>query len=256
MTEFSQRFELLANIELLKILNEQEEYQKEAIVAVKEELKKRNISDQELVELKAELEKQNSAKKKKQEKIEEIESKFKNYAKNIGNKINPIQKGIQTSERIIRFITIIFTGILIFNFYEEFGLISSFFFDWIMGWEVILYFSFILIPPIAIFLFWKRKKIGWILLSYVFSYLTVRALFMFFVILDIEANQNSLSYLNEISVVASPITFLFKVLLFGGGLFMLFNKEIRAIYKVKKYMLFIPIAVSICVYGILIFNFY
>lgn len=252
MTEFTERYKSLSNIELLKILEEQENYQKIAVETAKDELQNRKLSDQELEQAKSEILKQQLEKKKKTEKNTEREGKLKNYGKTFIETISPIQNGIQTPERIIRLITIVFGGISIYRLFKEFGMLRYIFTDSNSGWDLSLveYFFPLIILPIATYLFWKRKKTGWILLAIFLTYSAMSSLVMFF--MNLGRQPSGFANLDALFPTVSPLTYLVTLVFFCGGLWAISKKEIRDIYDLNKSTLYKVVGLTIIINGIFI----
>jgi len=252
MTEFTERYKSLSNIELLKILEKQENYQKLAVESAKNELQNRKLSDKELEQVKSEILKQQLEKKKKTEKNIKREEKLKNYGKTFIETISPIQNEIQTPERIIRLITIVFGGISIYRFFKEFGILRYLFTNSNGGWDLsmLVYFFNLIILPIATFLFWKRKKTGWILLAIYLTYSAMSSLIMFF--MNLGRQPSGFANLDTLFPTVSPLTYLVTLVFFGSSLWAISKKEIRGLYDLNKSTLFKVIVFTIIINGILI----
>jgi hypothetical protein len=252
MTEFTERYKTLSNFELLKILEEKENYKPIAVETAKTEINKRQLSEQELEKIKSKISNLQIKKNKKKEKKKEQEEKLKNYGTTFFETISPIQNGIQTPERIIRLITIVFGGISIYHLYKEFGMLRYIFTDSKGGWDLSMveYFFPLIILPIATYLFWKRKKIGWILLAIFLTYSAMSSLVMFF--MNLGRQPSGFANLDALFPTVSPIAYLATLVFFGGSLWAISKIEIRDIYDLNKTTLFKVIGLTIIVNGIFI----
>lgn len=247
MTEFTQRYKELSDIELLQILAEPERYQPLAIETAKKEMENRQLSEEKLHQLASEIQAEQHKVQKKTEKKKQREEEIKAAVSVFSNALNPIQIGIQTSEKIIGSITIIFTGFWLYKIAKEFEMIVFLFMfpDSGVKWDLHLveYFLPLLLLPIALFLFWKRKKIGWILLSVFITYSAMSVIGLFFLkafvftsgIVLSEPGFQTLSY----------ITYFINLLFFGGTLYIICSKDSREIYRITEKTMWITIGFTI-----------
>src|SRR5690606_40011391 len=182
MTEFTELYQKLSNSELLKIISESEKYNPIAVETAKTEIASRQLTEQELNQAKSKIVEKENAKKRVIEKRKEFEKKIGKNASTLFDTINPIQNGIQTPEKIIRLTILVFGGLAIYRLYQQLGMFQIIFHEGISDWDLsmIEYFFPIIILPIAVILYWKRNKIGWILLSIFLTYSAFNAVVLFF----------------------------------------------------------------------------
>lgn len=164
LNELQAFYKTLSTTELLRILHNAEQYQPQAIEATKNELSNRQLSETEIEEAKRPLFQEIERKVQQKEKI----SKAKNKVRSILDSLIP---HYDKPQKLINIITIAFTGILIYviiSQYEKlFSLASSMPYDF---YENMLYLSPFLLLAIGTIAFWKRKKMGWLLLAFFTSY--------------------------------------------------------------------------------------
>ncbi|MEI9944433.1 MAG: hypothetical protein WDN26_09480 [Chitinophagaceae bacterium] len=190
--DFSEYYKTITNTELLDILENADDYQPEAIHSANEEFANRKLSDNEINEVKETLTATKIRKEKQRQKGKEIEEKIKNAGNNVLESLNPIQSGIPSTEKIIRFIIAIFGILFLFWLLKDFGMYRAMLQDFNQyPFTTSLLFLPIVILPIALILFWKRKNIGWHLLTIFMLYTTVGILWM---LLQFFLRKNSGNY--------------------------------------------------------------
>lgn len=254
MTEFTELYKRLSNSELLKIIAESEKYNPIAIETAKKEIDSRNLSVQELNEVNINLNKQEEKKKNDIEKRKRQEEKIKKTASTLFDTINPIQNGIQTPEKIIRLTTLIFTGVAVYRIFNEFGMLKYMFTRRFGKWDLSLveYFFPLILLPIAVFLFWKRKKIGWTLLSIYLTYSSITAIGLFFI--NLERYLTGSPSLIHFRPTTPPITYIMALIFFSATLWMICKKEVRIVYNIKAKTMFLIIGLTIAVNLIFIYS--
>ncbi len=236
--DFTKTFKDYSNTDLLKIIHNPSEYQSQAVETAKTIFASRQLSEEEIEIAKAELASQQEDREVKDQKINNIENKMKNIGASLLNNVNPIQTGTASAQKLIKIISIVFFGLFIFKIYIEFGMISFMFTDSGAKWDfsMILYFLPVVIIPIATFLFFKHKKIGWTLLAAYLTYSAISSFGLF--ILTINMKYSGVPALDSIFPPTSPITHILALAFWSGILLTISKENIREIYTVdRKYML-------------------
>jgi len=254
MTEFTELYKKLSNSALLRIIAESDKYNPTAVETAKTEIESRQLSVQELNQAKYKITEQEEKKKLEIEKRNQRDEKIKNHASTLFDTINPIQNGIQTPEKIIRLTALIFGGLAIYRLYQQFGMLRFMFTDSGAEWDLSMveYFFPIIILPIAIILFWKRTKIGWILLSIFLTYSAITALGVF--LMNLGRQPSGIPALESIFPTVSPIVYIFSLLFFGGFLFLICQIGVRNIYKITKQTMLSTIGLTTIVNLIFIYS--
>jgi hypothetical protein len=167
MNEFQEKFKSFDNRKLLKMVEEQENYQKTAIEAAKVELLNRNVNPEEIQAIRNEILATKTRNENRKENIESLKHKAKLIGIEFLETVNPIQKEHQTFKKKTNIIVIIFGLIALFQIYNETGMIYAMFTSKMNEWDssMLLYSFPIIILPIGVYYFWKRHKIGWSLLT-------------------------------------------------------------------------------------------
>ena len=138
-------------------------------------------------------------------------------------------------------ISIVFGGLFLFQVYKKFGMLSFMFTDIKAKWDfsMILYFFPLLIIPIAVLFFYKRKKIGWTLMAIYLSYAAISAILLF--LLTLNTRPSVIPALNKMFPPMSTIAPLLALLFFGGILWFICNEKIREVYHIDKRTMVITI---------------
>lgn len=160
MNQFSERYRNISNADLFRVIENQTDYQPEAIEAAKNELNQRKLTDQVLTAVKVEMKAEQQEKEEYRKKRNEVERKVKKLGASALDTINPIQRSATTPEKIIRLITIVFGLIAILKWYDQFGLASFMLSEISSGWDssMVEYFLPLLLLPIAVIFFLVQKK--------------------------------------------------------------------------------------------------
>jgi len=163
---FSEYYKTIGNVELLSILEKPGDYQDAAIEAAKKEFSDRKLSAEEIKEARQVLFERQLHKITQREKVKAIEIKLKKTGQTLFDNLNPLQAGISSTEKNIRIIVISFSVLFLYLFIKEFKMIRLYI---KIFQEIPLESCFYLLPhlllPIATFMFWERKRIGWMLLA-------------------------------------------------------------------------------------------
>jgi len=106
--EFDEKFKTYSNTDLLRVIENPNDYQFQAVETAKTIFSDRQLSEMEIKIARDELEIERQDKSKKEQQKIAVENKVINVGKTIFDHINPIQKETPTSEKTIRIISILF----------------------------------------------------------------------------------------------------------------------------------------------------
>lgn len=253
MNPFSEKYKSSSTSDLLKIIADPDNYQPLAVEAATLEIADRHLTDTELNEAKAELEFQQQENKIRIEKKKGIENNVKRNIFNFLHSINPIEKSTPTADKLIKLICIIFGAKAIFKIYKGFNYVASLFTYNSGYWDVwtVWFFIPLILLPIAIVLFWQRKKIGWIFLAIFLTYSTINIIALIYSILIHQSSgYPTIDNLFPRPSLTGPIlTFVF----FGGVLFTICKKNIREKFGVNIIHLIASIGITAVLMGVIIF---
>ena len=241
--EFSERFKTYSNAELLRVIENPNDYQPQAVETAKEIFAGRKLSEIEIKIVKDELEVEKQEKLRKERQKQAVEDKVKNIGKSVFDQINPIQKETPTSEKTIRIISIIFGGLFLFQLYKEFGMLKFMFTDSYSEWDfsMVLYFLPLIIIPTATILFYMRKKAGWLLLTIFLTYSAVSAIGM--IILTMNRKQSGIEGLDSLFPQIPSLTYMLAFLFYSGIIWTISREKIRIIYSISKLTMTLTISI-------------
>ena len=233
--DFSEKFKTYSNADLLRIIENPNDYRAQAVEVAKNIFSDRNLSEMEIQTAKNELE----IAKEEKIKIEQEKTAVENKVKSIFDRINPVSSKIPTTEKTIRIISILFLGFYLRQLYIDFDfwkfMFTSSYADW--GLDMILHFLPLIAYPIGIVLFYQKKKLGWILFAIFFTLSAVSAVLyvIFAIIFDFYPLLTS------------------RILIFAffvGMIWIICREKIRTIYSISKRTAILTIIVTITFIGI------
>lgn len=253
MTEYTELYQQLATSELLTILAEAEKYDPIAVETAKTEIESRNLTEAELNRAKAQITATQEAKNLKVEKRKQREENLKKRTATLWDSINPIQNGIQTPEKIIRLTLLVFGGLALYNLYEESWFLLYLLQEGPSDWDVsiIEFFLPFLLLPIALFLFWKRYTLGWVLLTLFLTYSAFNSMLLFF--MNLGRQPSGIPAMEEIFPTVSPAVYAMTLLFFGSFVYLICKPQVRSIFKVSSLIMLLTLGFT--VFGSLIFAF-
>jgi hypothetical protein len=250
---FSELYKTISNTELLSILDNTNDYQPLAVEAARQEFASRQLSDTEIQAAREQLIAKRVQKEREREKAKAIEAKVKTAGQTFIDTINPIQPGIHSTEKTIRLLVIVFSGLFLYQVIGDFKMLKLMLRD-VTRFDLssLFYFMPFIIIPAATILLWKRKTSGWILSIFFLIYSTVGILWTW-----IEIIVESSSWLTgpDYWVVGpSPISCLVQVLFLGGTTYVLCKPDIRNIFKIDRKKMTATIVISGSLTAILMFG--
>jgi len=231
--DFSKYYKTISNAEILSIIENPRDYQPLAVEAAKNEFSNRKLTDREVKEARQELIAKQVQKQKEREKIKVIEAKLKTSGQRVIDKINPSKTGISPTEKTIRIIVIVFVSLFLYQFIKYFKVHLIYIKD-IPGFpfDSILYLLPPLLLPTAIFLFWKRKIIGWILLTIYLTFSAVGA--MSSLIQAFLWEPSGFANLDNIFPRPSSQTSIIQLIFLIGSIYVLCKPNIREAFAIDE----------------------
>lgn len=228
--DFSEYYKTISDAELLNILDNPDEYQPLALKAAEEEFANRQLSDTEIQKARQELIARQAQKEKQREKIKSVEIKIKESGQTFIDTINPIQTGIHSTEKAIRLIVIVFGGILLYKFVKYFKTYLAYVRD-ISGFRIdsIIYFLPEIFLLIATITFWRRKRIGWMLLMIFLTFSAVGALDLL-----IRSFNWKSSDFDNLFPRPSPMTHIVQLLFLIAIMYVLCKENMREVFSIDK----------------------
>jgi hypothetical protein len=247
MNPFTERYKTLSIPDLLKIIDNPTDYQPGAVEAAENELEGRQLNDEELAAAKEENDAENQEKQIKIEKYKVFEDKVKIIGFSIADELNPIKTGILSPDKIISRISILFGMLFLFQAFTQFGLILFIFTDKSSKWDfsIVLYLLPYILLPLAVFLFWRRKKSGWILLAIFLVYSALITIVTF--LMELRTDNSGGAGIGGLFPATSLATYLVRLFIYSGCLWLICKNNIREIYAINKQMMFISAGVGVAV---------
>lgn len=248
--EFTEKFMTYSNTELLRIIESPENYQLEAIETAKIILAKRHLTEEELKTCKDEIQRERTGKSNIEIDKNAVKHNIKNNIESILNKLNPVQNEMLKAEKIIRIISLLFGGIFVFQLYNKLSMLGYMFSGNSEGWDfsMVLYFLPLVLLPAAIYLFHRRKKLGWILMT---IYLTYSAVSLIqFLILSMKMKNLGFETMDNLYPQPSTTVQLLSILFLVGTIWVISNNRIRNVYAVSKLTLILTVSITTVIVGI------
>jgi len=234
--DFTERFKTYSNKELLKVIENQNDYQLEAVETAKKIFESRQIDDTEYENIKLELEAQKQSEESRLLKQEAFKKKQKGFLLNLFNSINPIQSKKISSNNLVNLIGVIFLLIGVFNLIRGLSFIRLFFIDdSAFAYFDISFFStiiFLIIIPIAGFFFILKKKTGWALLTIYLTYAIISQIAN--IIMIYRWREEFSVNIGSLFPEPSPSAYIWRLFFYLGVLIVICKKDIREIFKVDK----------------------
>ncbi len=250
--DFIEYYKTISDTELLSILDNPQDYQALAIEAAKEEFANRQLSDTEIQEARQPLLAKQLQKEKEREKVKAVETKIKSAGHTFIDTINPIQSGIPSTEKTIRLIVIIFGGIFLYQFITDFRTNLAYIKD-------IPRFPFesiiILLPQVLLLIatitFWKRKTLGWTLLTVFLTFSAVGAMWLLFQ--SFNWKPSGFGGLDNLFPRPSPTTYIIQLIFLIGTMYVVCKTNIREVFSIDKQKMAATIVITGLVTFVLMF---
>jgi len=240
---FTEYYKTISNTELLSILDKPGDYQPVAVEAAKKEFANRLLSDAQIREARQPLIAKQVQKQKEREKVKAVETKIKEAGYAFIDTIDPIQSGIPLKEKTIRLIVIIFSGIFLYEFIADFHTHLVYLRD-IPRFPVVssLYLFPLILLPVAIFTFWKRKPLGWTLLTIFLTFSAAGVILL--LVQSFYWQPSDFPGLENLFPRPSATTYIVQLLFFIGTLIVLCRADIREVFSIGKQKMGVIIGVT------------
>ena len=251
---FNEFYKTISDTELLSILDNPDDYQAVAVEAAKKEFSNRQLSETEIQEARQPLIAKQLQKEKEREKVKAVETKIKAAGRTFIDTINPIQSEIPSTEKTIRLIVIIFSGIFLYQFTTGFRDNMAYIKDIPrLPFESISILLPQILLPIATIAFWKRKTLGWILLTAFLTFSAVGAMWLLFQ--SFYWKPSGFAGLNNFFPRPSPTKYIIQLLFLVGTIYILSKTNIREVYSIDKQKMGVTIGITVFATSVIIFSF-
>jgi hypothetical protein len=229
MNPFLENYKSLTNEDLFDVIERQELYQPLAVEAAQLELGQRQLTNEQVLEAKASNELKRKVKVEKEERITAVSDTVKSVWAKITDTFLSNQHEPRSPETYIKIICFFLAVTTLYQFIKDIGLFKDMLTDLSQcDFSCLAVALPYLFTPIAIILFWKRKKSGWIMImAYTFLVLIlVIALFIY-------DRQREASPFDSIMPRMRPETYFAQLLIYGAIFLLLCRKSIRDIYGIR-----------------------
>lgn len=242
---FSKLYSTWATEDLLNIIDQANDYQPLAVEAARVELESRLLTSGEWESAKAVLKERLLEKEAQQQKIKNVENKLKSLGESFFNTFNPVQKEAPGTERHIKLISLFFILLFLYLLYKNFYLLKFMLEEedsrWdFISWIEILPFFFL---PVTIWLFWLRKKTGWIMATFFLSFKSAEIILIYTSVLNLQLTGNTA--LDTLFPSFPTSAYILTFLLFLGFTWVMTKKNIREVYHITKQNMIITISAGV-----------
>jgi hypothetical protein len=230
MNPFSETYRLYSDEELIELLTNKSSYQQLAIEAAEAELERRKLTVGQIHLIQEELSERN------EERAMQNAKQLKpvlTVRSNIEKFVAELDPNDQiTPSKAISYISISLIVILLYHFFMEQSIFLSNIRHFSLNdWYYIMWAVPYVYLPVAIVLFWKKYRWGWLLLHIwaVYNLLTV----LFFYIMEYRFGfAGNFAYSSYAST--GMLSYITSILTYGGLLVYLNRNEIKNIYKIDR----------------------
>ncbi|CAN5889761.1 hypothetical protein BH11BAC7_BH11BAC7_19830 [soil metagenome] len=242
MNDFSERFSNHSNSHLLKIIESKGDYQPEAIASAIAVLESRYLTEEEMNAAKAEIADEQFQKDALAKKKISIAKELKDLGDSVIETIHPVKTTPPTGDNLIKVTVVIFSLLFLYLLNYDIGFIKFMFTDHYVKWDLSTVLYLLPFPwiPIAIVLFYKHNKAGWILLMIYISYSLACAII--FQLSYLLSSPSTIPVLDNLFPKVSPVTIIATFLFYGGSLVLICKVSIREVYSIDKKSVLITIA--------------
>jgi len=241
MSSFEVHFRNLSDFKLVRILEESENYEQEAVVAARLELERRQLPDEDYERVRERIRKEKEKKNRQKEGIKAAKAIAEIGLEEAGRLLHPMEhKSTRTILKIIAGYLILSA---LFAIFSQLGYLTLMITE--SAFSPVELLSILVIPMLELIggiLLWVRRKYGWVLVvasstfTAIFSAANISMLLRYTfrrrsenlegLIIDIVDLTDLPGYNLEMQVI--------WLLLFGGIVFYLFSKKVRSIFNVSQ----------------------
>lgn len=247
-----EKYKEYTNKRLIEVIVKADDYQPQAVELAEKILNTRDISIEEKNELIKAVESEKISAEKLEKKQLEVEKKRIQALKNIFNKINPFDKTEPISFKLVNIILIVFGYVFLEQFYYSFTFLIILL-DPPISFDIVFFTTLfeVFFLPLTIYLYFKRKKVGWMMLVAWICTFTVSYTILIAVNLsmpEIPETEDAFLDFFELLIYKPNYSRLFLILAFYlVGLIVLLRKGVRQVFSVSKLNMFLAIVIGVIV---------
>jgi hypothetical protein len=232
-TQFTEKYKTLTNTALLAIIANAADYQPVAVETARLELAGRQLNEGQVREANNALERLELQKQEQADKKLKIRNKLKGVWFSVTDVIDPLVTTNPAVDKLIRTVSIALGLLSAYKIYLQYYLIVFILTDKapITAKDLILYFLPLIMLPAITFLFWRKKKTGWVLLVVYLICAILTTGIMFYH--SMQYHNQDIHALDNLFPAISPQTYVGIFIFLGGFLAIACKKDIRSVYRVN-----------------------
>jgi hypothetical protein len=163
---FNERFKTYTTIELLRVTDNPGDYQPEAVETARALIAERGLTEEEIAAARRELDAERQERLAREREKHRQSEELKNEGRRFLDAVNPIRKETPGPDKIINLVSIVLGGLYLIGLFRDMQLLKLIFYS-LSEWDfsVLLYLVPLIWLPVAIVLFYRRKRAGWIMLA-------------------------------------------------------------------------------------------
>ncbi|WP_046757014.1 hypothetical protein [Kordia jejudonensis] len=235
MIEFTARYQQLSDRELLEILANASSYQAAAVATAQQELASRKLSEAQIATVNSEVEREKELKKtqalRRKEENETLKRDFFALFKNV----NPFAKELELYEKQIRFMCWFYAGIALYTIVTNFSLMGFYMDDMLKGKidaDFFIYVAHILSIVLGAILFWKRKMLGWILITF-FMVTGIAGVIVSFIYHVISPTPQYYTFIDDVMQPSNIVgMLLISAFFYGTNMYVLLKEKVKSVFKI------------------------
>ncbi len=238
MDTLTETYNNLSNNELIHILSNQDKYRTEATEVAYKILSLRNISNEDIETLIAEAQAK-AIEKAANEKPSFLQLKLNTLSDKVLEIANPVQSEKPTADKTINHISLAFTVIFILYLFKNIKSLWLYITDdYYTGFETFIYFIPVIYIPLSTYIFYKRKKIGWILISIYVTFILSACIISFYQdIMWTETysyTEDEMGQLYNLNPQPNLLYGILAIILFSVLLYAICKNSVRSIFKITR----------------------
>lgn len=241
--DFTEYYKTISDSELLAILENRQDYQPAAIEAAQKEFLNRQLPEEAINNAKAELAEKKIKTDQQKEKIKTIERALKSKGNTLLETLNPIQTGIPTTEKIIRFVAVVLSFIFLYTIVSHYGMIKAYISDIPrFPYQSFLFLFPLAVQLVAIITFWKKHRAGWILLTIYLTFSIVTTLWLLYFIITWE--PSGFAVVDNIFLKPPLTETIIRLLFLVGTLVVICRLKLREVFSVNDQKMVLTIGAT------------
>jgi hypothetical protein len=243
---FNERFKTYTTVELLRVTDNPRDYQPEAVETARALIAERGLTEEEIAAARCELDTERQERLAREREKHRQSEKLKNEGRRFLDAVNPIRKETPGPDKTINLVSIVLGGLYLIGLIRDLQLLKFIFYslaEWDFG--VLLYLVPLIWFPVAIVLFYRRKRAGWFMLAAYMVCGAVMAVMAVALAVMTGGITSSDGGLLPVTLPAmSGTVSLLSSLVLAATVWLICRKAIRSRYSVGKTAMILTIAIT------------